>query len=443
MKKLDIFKETPTKFHNRINETLDGLENTKVIRYSFKKYAIVCAAVLVFCPILCVGAGKLFQWYQTTSERFDTEKELEDKLTAEGAVLPGNDSDLENGIEVMALQSVKKNDGYYFLAGFKWPSNVKWNEGIVFEKSSIISQNETIDCVASFADAPDEKGMVYVEVNVNGNQIIQEGDDIRLVLENICQSDKSTITDVLVEARWEIVFSLPKSMEVIGYETAQKLLVNEHELAIDKIEVGNFGVKIYTLKEEAIHATYYSTMWLSEVLYKDGTIQKQIETPLNKLAVEDNDGSFYFNIPFENIVDRNKVSALVFTEGDSKFTMTLGNVMSDNSAEEQKMTTLEQISGNTDMDTFQVIYERQNNVILTDNTNVYLWDKKCDNAKVIMKLADYGYNKENDGEVIAQQGSGGKAILMKPYGDSEKVYLWKLGFADIIEGNTEILWPKE
>lgn len=447
MKKMDIYKETPEEFHNRINETLNGLDNKKVIRFSFKKYAVACAAVLVFCPILCVGAGKMFQWYQTASERFNTDKELEDKLTVEGAVLSGDDSDLEENIEIIALQSVKKNNGYYFLAGCKWPEGMEWNEDIMIEKGSIISESETIACVANFVNPLDENGMMYIEVEVNGNQITQNGDEIKLVLENIVQTDKSALVNTLVEAVWEISFSLPTSTEVISYETRQNLLVSNHELEIDQIEVGNFGVKIYTQKEEAIHATYYSPIWLSAVLCEDGTVEKQIETPISKLIAENKDGCFCFNIPLENIVDKDKVSALVFTEGDSTLTLSLGEALlveaKEENETEQKINTLEQLSGISDINAFQIIVERHNNVILADNTNVYLWDKKCDNAKVIMKLTDYGYDIENGGEIIAQQGAGGKTVIMKPYSDSEKAYLWKFGFEDIVEGNTEVLWPTE
>ena len=447
MKKTDIFKDTPKGFHNCINETLNGLENTKVIRYSFKKYAIVCAAVLVMVPILCVGAGKLFQWYQVAQERFDTEKELEDKLTAEGAVLPGTDADLEKGVKINALQSVKKNNGYYLLAGFKWPEKLEWNEDIAIEKSRIVSQNETIDCTANFAATPDENGTMYIEVDVNGSQITQNGGEIKLVLENIVQTDKAAIANTLVEAVWELSFGLPTSTEVISYETSHKLLVNDHELEIDRIEIGSFGVKIYTKKEEAMHATYYSPIWLSEVLYKDGTMAKQIETPISKLAAENKDGSFCFNIPLENIVDIDKVSALVFTEGNSTITLPLGETLpvetKGESKKDNKVSTLEELSGISDINAFQTIFERYDYVILTDDTNVYLWDKKCDKAQIIMSLTDYGYNKDKGAGIIAQQGTGGKTVIMKPYGNSEKVYLWKFGFEDIIEGKTEVLWPIE
>lgn len=447
MKKTDIFKDTPKGFHNCISETLNGLENTKVIRYSFKKYAVVCAAVLVMVPILCVGAGKLFQWYQTAQERFDTEKELEDKLTAEGVVLPGTDVDFEKGVKINALQSVKKNNGYYLLAGFKWPEKLEWNEDIVIEKSRIVSQNETIDCIANFAAIPDENGMMYIEVDMNGSQITQNGGKIKLVLENIVQTDKAAITNTLIEAVWELSFSLPTSAEVISYETSQKLLVNDHELEIDRIEIGSFVVKIYTQKEDAMHATYYSPIWLSEVWYEDGTVAKQIETPISKLTAENKDGSFYFNIPLENIVDIDKVSALVFTEGNNTITVPLGETLSVETKEEckedNKVSTLQELSGISDRNAFQIIFERHNHVILTDDTNVYLWDKKCDKAQIIMNLTDYGYNKDEGAGIIAQQGTGGKTVIMKPYGNSEKVYLWKFGFEDIIEGKTEVLWPIE
>ena len=433
MKKTDIFKDTPKGFHNCISETLNGLENTKVIRYSFKKYAVVCAAVLVMVPILCVGAGKLFQWYQTAQERFDTEKELEDKLTAEGVVLPGTDADFEKGIKINALQSVKKNNGYYLLAGFKWPEKLEWSEDIVIEKSRIISQ--------------DENGMMYIEVDINGSQITQNGGKIKLVLENIVQTDKAAITNTLIEAVWELSFSLPTSAEVISYETSQKLLVNNHELEIDRIEVESFGVKIYMEKEDAMHATYYSPIWLSEVWYEDGTVAKQIETPISKLTAENKDGSFCFNVPLENIVDIDKVSTLVFTEGNSTITVPLGEALpvetKEESKNEKKMSTLQDLSGTSDIDAFQIIFERHDNIILTDDTNVYLWDKKCDKAQIIMSLTDYGYNKDEGAGIIVQQGTGGKTVIMKPYGNSEKVYLWKFGFTDIIEGKTEVLWPIE
>lgn len=445
MKRIDMYKETPGQFHNRINDTLEHLEERKVKHISVKRYLLVGAAVLVFCPVLCVGAGKLFQWYQIAGERFGTEKELEEKLTLEGAVLSGNDSDLEKEIEIKALQSIKKNNGYYLLAGFIWPYDVEWNENIMIEKSSIISQEGRLSCVANFVAAPDEKGMVFLETEVNGNQIIKDDGTIKLVLENICGMDKGAVTDTLVEATWEIEFSLPTNSETVSYETTEKLSVNHHELDIEKVEMSSFGVKIYTSKEEAIHASCYSAMWLSAVEYEDGTRENQIETPLGKLGSEDKTGRFYFDIPLENIVDTDKVSKLIFTEGEGSVSVELGQNSLEQTDEDlteiKEIQSMSELSGIKDTDSLRTIYEKSGYAIVSDDINVYLWDRDCDTAIIIMKLSDYGYDKENGGEIIAQQGSGGKTILMKPFGDSKTVYLWKFNYPQIIENDVELVWP--
>lgn len=443
MNKLDMYKETPREFHNRIQGTLNDLKDEKVVHISPKKYFIVGAAVFILCSVFFVGAGKLFQWYDAAKERFDTEKELEDKLTLEGTVSAESDSDVKSGVEIKALQSVKKSNGYYLLAGFEWPDTLDWDENVIIEKSNMILESGTVDCSANFASVPDENGIVYLEIEVNGKQIPTGTETIKLVLENICRTEGSVVSDTLVKGTWEIGFDLPYNLETVSYETAQKLWINHHELVIDRIEMDGFGVKIYVPKDAAIHASYYSTIWLNAIEYLDGTVKSQIETPLSKLTAEDKDGNFYFYIPLENAVDTDKVSALVFTEGNENVTLNLGKQtltdMSKAVGKEKKSYSLAEISGIEESEKFRIIYERADNAVVTDDKNVYLWDKKCDIATVIMRLEDYGYDKDNGGEIYAQQGSGGKTVIMKPYISSKKVYLWKLNSPEIIKNDAELV----
>lgn len=445
MKKIDMYKETPQSFHNKVSDTLEHLEEKKVVKMPARKYAVACAVAIFLFSSITVGAIELFQWYQTARERFDTDKELEDKLTMEGTTLHGEGTDVAGGIEVVALQSVKKNNGYYFLAGFQWPEDIEWNGDIVFESSTIITQQEAVACVANFTGAPDEDGMMYVEVEVNGGQIKQESGEIKLVLTNIAQAEKSVIANILVEAEWELAFHLPTSTDSKNYEITQKLLVNHHELEIDRIEVGSFGIRIYTAEEEAQHAIMYSNMWLDTVLYNDKTEHKQSENPLRRCLSYDEDGNFYFEIPLENAVDKDKVSGLVFKELEETFTLTLGGFVP--AEQEETLKDGEEIwfdiADVTQMEVCDIIYEKDDNVICSDDTYLYLWDKKCSSAKILMRLVDYGYNRELGGEIVAQMGTGGRTIVIKPYSDSEKVYLWKLEYPEIIENDAKDIWIEE
>ena len=448
MKKIDMYEEVPERFHKRVCDTLEQLEDTTVVRFPMKKYAIVCAVAVFLLSSISVTALELYKWHKTASERFDTEKELEDKLTAQGSVLPGGDTDIAENIEIVALQSIKKNDGFYFLAGFKWPTELEWNEDIMFEKSTILSDKEFLGCSVNFAGAPDENGMVYVEAEVLGNAEMDYFGEIELVLTNLVQTKKSAVTDTLVEADWKLTFSLPTGVDVKSFETDQKLSVSGHKLEIDRVEIGNFSIKLYTEEEMAMHAAFYSDIQLMGVEYSDGSRKEETGTWLKQCSARDASGEFYFNIPIENAIDTDKIVGLVFYEGGNTQTLFLGENQLTQKAEQTMEASSEEDNGHLfeiakdkEISDFQVLYVKYDNAILADGENVYLWDTKCDSAVILMQLKEYGYDRKLGGEIVVQP--GGATIVMKPKSSSETVYFWKLGYTEVLEKDASEFWTKE
>lgn len=442
MKKIDMYQEVPERFHNKLCDTLEQLEEKKIVRFSAKHYVLLCAVLILALSAISVGAVELFKWYRAASEQFGTTEELENKLTNQGMAIPETDSDEDKDITISALQAVKKDDDYYLLAAFKWPADLQWNNDILFEECDIVSEQEFDGCVANFAGVPDENGMVYVEIDVRGKMGTEYTEEIVVVLKNLIRTAKTEYASTVVEAEWELVYRLPTGEDFNTFYVTQMLPAAGHELEIEQVEVSPFGVRLYTEEAEARHAVYYSDIQLAAAEYEDGSLVETYGAYLRFCAAKDEMERFYFNLPLQTTVDVDKVSGLVFKEGDDEYKIKLGEqaILELQTAEVTDETaTLCELSKCENVTELQILYVRYGHVVLTDNQNIYLWDARCNTAENLMKLADYGYDVRQGGDIAMMP--GGVVLAMKPTTNSDKIYMLDMEMYDVIEADAEEAWP--
>lgn len=481
MNKIDMYKEVPKSFHNALCETLEQLEEEKIVKFSTKKFIITCAAAVLAASTLTVGAMELFQWYQVARNSLGTNQELENKLTNQGAALPAEDADVQQNITMTALQAVKKDEDFYLLAAMDWPKDLEWNDDILFEEceirsvkeseSSVVIQEElqqsaesegvTVDAqdfggfTVNFTGEPDENGTVYVEMLARGISGGNYSGDAKVVLSNLIQTEKTEYVDTLVEAEWELLFRLPTDADTMILEMTQPLLVNGHTLDLHYVEINPFGVKMYTDKEQGMHAVYYSNMELAAVLYEDGNRIDNYGGYLKTAGATDEAGKFYFNLQLQNAVDIDKVSDLVFMEDGKEIIYELsenaikkdmdGNI---SVAEDMELISLKDLMAHhvgKDMadsirvTDFRILYVRHDYVILMDNRYIYQWDALCDHAEIIADLTECDFDAANGGEVAMMP--GGVVLAVHPTVDSAKVYMVETDIHDMYEADGENIWP--
>lgn len=496
MNKIEMYKEVPQGFHNALCETLEQLEETKVVKFSTKKFVITCAAAVLAASTLTVGAMELFQWYQTARESLGTNQELENKLTNQGAALPAENADVQQNITVTALQAVKMGDDFYLLAAMDWPEDLEWNDDIVFEggninlvkefKEETVGQGSTQESAeatekdasmhdfggftVNLTDAPDENGMVYVEMIARSMPDVTYTGEAKVTLSNLIQTEKTEYVDTLVEAEWELMFRLPTDADTITFIPVQTLSVNRHELTLENIEINPFGVKLYTDKEQGMHAAYYSNMELAAVLYEDGSRVENYGGLLKTAGATDEAGNFYFNLTLQNAVDIDKVSDLVFKEDGEEFIYGLGASMVEQTIKEgmsaaknelnamknhvglrlydlmiqqcesESVTNTEAFEKNVpEVTDLRIIYVRHNYVTFTDNHYIYQWDAACDRAEVIADLTECGFDADNGGKIAMMP--GGVVMTVHPTADSDKVYMIEMDTHNMYEAEAETFWP--
>lgn len=485
MNKINMYKEVPTEFHNKLRDTLDLLEEEKVVEqtkiiqkpssFRLRKYATACAVALLVTSTITVGAGGLFKWHQTVRERLGTEQELEDKLTMQGAALPAEDTDTQANIKIQALQAVKTDDNFYLLAAFDWPKELAWNTDIVFEEADVISEQKFGGITANFAKEPDENGTVYVEMQLQGKSDVIYEEDIQVVLTNLIQTTKADYVGTLVEAEWKLTFPLPRDGGTKSFLAVQPLPLNGHKLTLEKIELNTFGIKLYAEENQGRHAAFYSNMKLVAVQFEDGSRVDNCVEVSQKSAAKDEDGSFYFNIELQVAVDIDKVTGLVFKEDGKEFVLALGEGAFSQVSKEWENTGMtdaegmitaaeagrvnlydlmsqqyktEAYEGSNDftandikikVEDLQLVYARLNYAILTDNHFLYLWDAACDSAEVIMNLADCNFEEEKGGDFAMMP--GGEVLAVYPSDAMDKVYMVDMSNFETVEAEGKMFWP--
>lgn len=449
--KKDIFREVPEHFHNQLCETLDGLEDHKAIHFHTKKYILIIAAAVLAFATLTVTAVELFQWHAQASRHFGTNKELENKLTMEGAAVSEDASVQNDGLTFDAIQAIKTDQSYYFLLRMTVPDSIDWNSDISFRDTQIISEQEFGDCLVNFvADSfEDHTVLLEIEIMTWGEEYTDESVMIRLT--DLIQTIKAEESSTLIKGEWDIPLILPTDAESKSCYVKKNLTLGGHDLYIQRVEISPFTVRLYTEKETALHAVIYQQLALTGIKYEDETVMDEGAVRLDMAGKTNDNDEFYFELALENAIDVNQAAALIFTDQGKNVVFSLDDsVVSEeyakNSGAKERVNNdsatdsdSDSVYANDSVSNFHILYVRYDNVLLADDKNIYLWDVPCDRVKQLISLEKYGYSWEDGGEITIAPGSS--VIVIHPNANSEKVYIHDIIYENTVEQTAEGFWP--
>lgn len=460
MKKTDMYKEVPEAFHTRLCDTLEGLEEEKKKTFPARKYLVILAAAVLACTSLTVGAVEFFKWHEGASENFGTEKELEDKLTVQGAAIPEEDVVEADGLTFAALQAVKTDRYYYFLVSVTLPEGIGWNGDILFEDTRVSGEEAPGGCTANFVSEPDEEGKVLLEIDVFTQGETIESDSLKVQLVNLIQTEKTENVGTLVEGEWELSFTLPRDAETVVYESGKNLTVNGHEIWISRVEASPFQIRLYTEEQAGRHAVCYHYAALVGVQYQDGSVVEEVTRDFSMAGTINDAGEFAFGFALDSAVDAEKIAALIIQDGEDTVTFALdgdrgaaetaaGTDMGPDAGTEQESQEgkgamlaeyLRANGGKDQIADLHMVYVRYGYVILTDGESLYLWDALCGDAQRLVSLADCGFSEQEGGEIAAAP--GGNVMMIHPSADSEEVWLCFMdGAREVRADSADTFWP--
>lgn len=449
--KKDIFREVPEHFHNQLCETLDGLEDHKTIHFHIKKYILIIAAAVLAFATLTVTAVELFQWHEQVSRHFGTDKELENKLTLEGAAISEDISVQNDGLAFDAIQAVKTDQSYYFLLRMTVPDSINWNNDILFRDTQIISEQGSESCLVNFVHDSFENHTVLLEIEIMTWNEDYTDENIMIRLTDLIQTIQTEESAILIKGEWDISLILPTDAESKSYYVRKNLTLNGHDLYIERVEISPFTVRLYIERETALHAVTYQQLALTGIKYDDETVMEEGMVRLDMAGKTNDKEEFYFELALENAIDVNQACALIFTDWGKEVVFSLdSDIISKEYTEdfdvEKEVNNTSTASSNNNsvyandaVDSFHILYVRYNNVLLADDKNIYLWDVSCDRVKQLVSLEKYGYSWEDGGEITI--GPGSLVIVIHPTADSEKIYIHDIVYEKTIEQTAEGFWP--
>ena len=277
-KKIDMYQQVPEEFRTRLRDTLDHLgEEPKRTAFRGKRFAAIAAASLAACTGLTVGAAGLFDWHPSASERFGTDREMENRLSAQGAALKEEGVSQDSDVTLEAVQAVRTDTGYYFLFSMGLPEGFVWNDDMVIEETRLegIPEEDCLGCAANFAGEPDGQNRIPVEMQVRMDGEAALGDQVTVALKNVAQCGKADYVETVIEGEWELSLLLPQEADALVWEKEEQLAVGEHELMISRVELSPFQIRLYTDEASARHATAFAPALLTGVEYS-GRSEKRL-----------------------------------------------------------------------------------------------------------------------------------------------------------------------
>lgn len=447
--KRDIYKGIPEGFHRQFEETLERLDDCDAgSKRTRRKYGLILAAAVLACASVTAAAAGLMGWHESLSSHFGTEKELEDKLSMEGAATLQDAVAEGGGLKFQALQAVRTDTYGYFLIEMTAPEGIEWNSDILFETCEVVG--EDYGCVSGFVADSYQDGKVLMELQIlYYDEKVPDGAGIRVRLQNLVQTEKTRTTACLVKGEWEISLSLPAEAETLRFYPESEVELGEHTLYFEKVDISPFRIRIYTEKEAALHAVWGHSTYLSGLEYDDGTVVAESGMQLSMSGHADEADEFCFEISLDTAIDPDKVTALMIRDGEVQRKISLGRREAAGKetgktpevSGEGSKTGEGDLSAGTEADgriaDVRLLYVRYDNVVFEAGDTLWLWDAGCGRSRKLASLADYGFSWEQGAEI----GVWGEQIQILPYAGSDQVFLYTITDRSMLTLDAAEFWP--
>lgn len=457
--KKDIYKEIPEAFHRQFNEMLAGLEDCPCeTKRGHKRYGLILAAAVLACASVTAVAAGIMGWHESLSDHFGTEKALEDKLTMERVAIPQDAVAEGGGLKFRALQAVRTDTYGYFLLEVTVPEGIAWNGDIMFEACEVVGRE--YGCTYGFVEDSFADGKVLLELQVlYYEESVPEGEAIRVRFKDLVQIEKTQTVADLAKGEWEITLSLPSEADTLRFYPKDAVTLCEHDLYFEQVDISPFQIRLYTEKEEASHAVWGHSVYLTGVEYQDGTVVKEEGMQFSMSGHADETDAFCFEIALDKAVDPDKITALVVQDEDREKRISLerqketggettgetgkvtdqngaGNAAADGS-NAGKDVLFTGMKGEVRIADVRLLYVRYGNVVFEAGQSIWLWDVKCGTGLKLVSLEEYGFSWEQGAEI----GVWNDQIQILPYADSKELYLYTISQGSMMTLETAAFWP--
>lgn len=450
--KKNIYKEIPEAFHSQFIGTLAGLEDHPgEIRRGHKRYGLILAAAMLACASVTAVAAGLMRWHESLSGHFGTEKELEDKLTMEHVAIPQNALAEGDGLKFQALQAVRTDTYGYFLVEMTVPEGIEWNGDIMFETCEVVGRE--YGCTYGFVEDSFADGKVLLELQVlYYEEKIPAGEEIRVRLKDLVQTERTQTVACLAEGQWEIALNLPAEADTLRFYPEDAVPLGEHDLYFKQVDISPFQIRLYAEKEEAQHAVWGHSVCLTGVEYQDGTMIAESGMQFSMSGHMDEADEFCFETALDTAVDPDKISALIVQDQDTERRILLDRQKSGQKAAgeepgkegketkegaEGKDVLFAGMKGDEKIAEVRLLYVRYDNVIFEADQTIWLWDVRCGRSRELVSLEESGFSWEQG----AQIGVWNDQIQILPYADSKEMYLYMIADDSIETLEAESFWP--
>lgn len=419
-----IYQEVPERFHAQLMETLEKLpeEKTEKRRKSLgaRKWLVPLAAVLALGTMTAAAAG-IYKWQEAAKARFGVSGELEDKLTMDGVAREEHTVVTEAGLEFRLLQSVRTDRTMYYLCQVTLPEGIKINEDTAFESGDYESDAEFGGITWNFVhDSREEEGyLLEIELRLLDG-VDYAGQEATICLRNLVQTEKTEVTDMLLEGEWKIPVTLSGDVDTVLYEVNQQIRLGIHTLEIEKVEASPFLMKLYMEEEESQHALRYYPTAVTGIKSGDGNFTEQACYLNTSGHSDENTGEFYYSISLDSAIDPTRITEILLNQGEARITPgspegEKTEAVPDPEADQWK-------DGELPADAW-TIQERYGNEVAADNEQLYLYDITCRKIKSVLDLTTLSFDREKGGEIVP---FGLGTVYILPFEKSDVVYAFEL-----------------
>lgn len=460
--KIDMYQKVPEEFHEKLMDTLEKLEDSErkpvkgKKRFSAKRIIILAAAAVLVFGTMTAGAVRLFGWQEAAAERFQVEKELEEKLTAQGVATEENAVTTEGEITLQALQTVRSAHSYYILLRVTVPEGIALDGGDVLFDSMEASSGKAFDGGVCNVIADSIEGNSFLcEVELlTSDGVDYTGEEVVLKFRDLIRTIKTEqVGEPLVAGEWEMALTLTAQLpETREYYAECPFKWGKHTVTLYGVRADAFCVELIVDREEALHAGQNHMLMLSGVVYEDGTVVQEDIAFLQ--TGDDGNGNLVYSVSLEEIgegIDVDQISALLLDDGEEEIVLnavTANALAGKNMAAENEVNEFAETGSGTAPQTgsaeeelpwkgreesASALYVSHNGyAVIADGSLLYLWDITCGKVERQFDLSEINYDPEK-GEILV--GAGGHMAFVYPEMDGDTMYI--LRFEDSAEGWTE------
>lgn len=265
--------EVPEEFHMKFEETLEQIENKKIIHHKKKSRKMMIrilatAAILCSLAVTTIVAGELFQWNDVLKKRLNPSKEQQESLADQGYIKGIGQSQTQNGVTITLVNTVQDQNLLYALFKIETDDSISMDDTTSFEDGLNIKIDGTstydMDELGSrgagaglaypegISDISPHLQYYEVSLSYNGDYDLS-GKTVQMELKNLTQGgDKAEDGEVVAEGVWKFEWTLDEIRSMTKLDVNRKCDFGGYEITVDAMELSPLKYTLYMDYEEAM-----------------------------------------------------------------------------------------------------------------------------------------------------------------------------------------------